>query len=113
MPVTSDGAEPAGFKAVFRVDPKPDTDGIIHGESPLTVQFDACGSRTDADKTLSYLYDRDFDRVANGVGTGDACRREHTYNLRQFPDGKGNVLFDRQHHGQRLRLRPRLGLTLR
>ena len=94
MPVTSEGAEPAGFKAVFRVDPKPDTEGIIHGDSPLTVEFDVCGSRTDADKTLSYLYDWDFDHVADVVGTGDACHQEHKYDTRRLTDAKGNVLFE-------------------
>ena len=94
MPVTSEGAQPAGFKAVYRVDPKPDTEGIIRGDSPLTVQFDACGSRTDADKTLTYLFDWDFDHRANVVGTGDACQQEHTYNLKKLPDATGNALFE-------------------
>ncbi len=94
MPVTSQGVQPEGFKAVFRVHPKPDTDGIIHGYSPFTVQFDVCGSRTDADKTLSYLYDWDFDHRPNVVGTGEACRQEHTYKVRPVPGGKGDVLFE-------------------
>jgi hypothetical protein len=56
MPVGFEGAEPPNFKAVFRVRPRPDTQGIIRGESPLTVEFDVCGSRSDTDKTLTYLY---------------------------------------------------------
>lgn len=94
MPVTSQGAEPAGFKAVFRVNPKPDTEGIIQGDSPLTVHFDVCSSRTDADKPLSYLYDWDFNHVADVVGTGDACQQEHKYDVRRFPQARGKVLFE-------------------
>ena len=94
MPVTSEGTKPAGFEAVFRVDPKPATDGIIHGDSPLIVEFDVCGSRTDADKTLTYLFDWDSDHRANVVGTGAACQQEYTYNLKKLPDAKGNALFE-------------------
>ena len=94
MPVTSEGTKPAGFEAVFRVHPRPDTEGIIRGDSPLTVEFNVCGSRTDADKTLTYLFDWDFDHRANVVGTGDACQQEHTYDTRRRTDAKGNVLFE-------------------
>lgn len=90
MPVTSQGTKPAGFDAVFRVDPKPDVQGIIHGDSPLLVEFDLCRSRTEGDKNLSYLYDWDFDHVADVVGTGDDCLMEHRY--RRTAAGKGNEL---------------------
>jgi hypothetical protein len=79
MPVTSEGTKPADFKGVFHVDPKPDAEGIIHGESPLGVEFDTCGSRTDADKTLTYLYDWNFDGVADVIGTDATCHQQHNY----------------------------------
>jgi hypothetical protein len=81
MPVTSQGAQPAGFKAVLRVDPKPDEDGVIRGSSPLDVDIDACGSQAGEGGELTFLFDWDSDHVADVVGTGDACHQHHRYRV--------------------------------
>jgi hypothetical protein len=94
MPLSSEGTKPAGFDAVFRVDPRPDTDGIIHGNSPQTVHFDSCGSRTEGAQPLTYLYDWNFDGIADVVGTGDACQKDHRFDVRNVPNARGNVLFE-------------------
>jgi hypothetical protein len=75
------GVPPAGFKTVVRVKPRPGSDGVIRGETPFTVVFDLCDSTADAGKTLFYLYDWDFNHRADLVGTGTACRQEHTYRV--------------------------------
>jgi hypothetical protein len=82
------GAYPEGFLPKFRVTPKPGADGVIHGESPLEVEFDLCGSTADAGKTLHFLFDWSFDHVADVVGTGDACHQKHRYRVPES-DAKG------------------------
>lgn len=75
------GSPPAGFSARFRAQPQPGADGVIRGDSPLTVTYDMCGSTADGDKELRYLYDWDFDNVADLVGTGEDCKQQHTYRV--------------------------------
>lgn len=94
MAASSPGLAPEGFRTVIRVDPKPDVDGVIRGDSPLTVTFDACGSTADAGKTLHFLFDWNFDDVADVVGTGDACRQTHKYNVKAAADGKGEAILE-------------------
>jgi hypothetical protein len=94
MQASSQGVAPEGFRTVIRVDPKPDTDGVIRGNSPLTVEFDACGSTPDAGKTLRFLFDWNFDDIADVVGTGDACHQTHKYNVKAAPDGKGEAILE-------------------
>jgi hypothetical protein len=93
MPVTSSGAKPAGFEARLRVDPRPGDDGVIRGDSPLTVNFDLCGSTPGEGSALTYLFDFDFDDVADAVGTGDACQQHHKYNVHSVPNPGRNVSF--------------------
>ncbi|HET7294288.1 MAG TPA: hypothetical protein VFM88_17825 [Vicinamibacteria bacterium] len=78
---------PAGFFASFRVEPQPGTDGVIRGSSPLPVEFDLCRSRADAGKPLYFLFDWNFDHVADVIGTGDTCLQTHTFNAKDSPDG--------------------------
>ncbi len=78
---SSRGLAPEGFKLAMKVDPKPGLDGIIREGSPVTVEVDLCGSTPDAGKTLHFLYDWDFNDLAEVVGTGDACVQKHTYRV--------------------------------
>ncbi len=79
MPVGAQGAKPAGFDAQIRVRPTPDAEGIVRGESPLTVEFDLCSSKGEA---LSYAFDWDFDHKVDRSATGDGCLQQHTYRAR-------------------------------
>lgn len=88
--VESAGAYPEGFLPKFRVQPGPDEEGVIHGDSPLTVEFDTCGSTAEAGKTLHFVFDWDYDHQAEIVGTGDACRQTHTY--RTAADGAARTI---------------------
>jgi len=94
MPVTSQGTKPAGFEASVRVDPHPNKDGIIVGDSALSVRFNACHSKSGSDRELFYLFDWDSDHLADAAGTGEACEQEHKYDVRRFPDARGHVLFE-------------------
>jgi len=94
VPATTEGTKPAGFEAVIRVDPKPNGDGLIVGDAPLVVEFDACGSRSGDGQPLTYLYDWDRDHLADAIGRGDDCRRQHTYTTRKQPDASGHVLVE-------------------
>jgi hypothetical protein len=76
---SSFGEAPKGFLPAFRVSPGLDGDGVIRGESPLTVEFDLCKSSPDAGKTLYFLFDWSFDHKPDLVGMDEACRQEHTY----------------------------------
>jgi hypothetical protein len=78
---SSAGDPPLGFEPSFRVRPRPDEEGVVHGYSPLTVEFDMCKSKADEGKTLHFLFDWTFNHTPDVAGTGEACRQEHTYRL--------------------------------
>lgn len=90
MQASSVGPPPTGFKTIVRVKPRPGLDGVIRGESPLTVEFDLCDSTADAGKTLFYYYDWDFNHIADAGGTGTTCLQEHTYRARPVVDARGD-----------------------
>jgi hypothetical protein len=89
---SSRGLAPEGFKTVIRANPKPSEDGVIHGDSPITVEYDACGSTVEPGKTAHFLYDFEFDHVPDVVGTGDACAQKHTYRIPK--DATGAVVIE-------------------
>ncbi len=76
---SSQGLAPEGFKLAMKLDPKPGEDGIIRAGEPVTVEVDLCGSTADDGKTLHYLFDWDFNDLADVAGTGDDCVQKHTY----------------------------------
>ncbi len=82
----SAGAYPPGFQPKFRVSPGPGVDGVIRGASPLEVEFDLCGSTAEAGKSPRFLFDWDFDHVADAVGGRDACHQVHRFRV---PSGNG------------------------
>lgn len=77
--VEGSAVKPEGFETVIFSDPKRDENGEIHGDSGLTVEYDACRSSAGDGHGLHYYFDWDFDHVANTWGTGDACLQKHTY----------------------------------
>lgn len=92
-PVTIVGGsavKPEGFQTAIFSDPKRNADGQIIGESPLTVEFDACRSTAGEGGTLHFYFDWDFDHRADVWGTGDACRQVHTYKLQPVENARGN-----------------------
>jgi hypothetical protein len=78
---SSRGIAPEGFELRMKLDPRPGEDGIIRDGSPVTVDIDLCGSTPDAGKTLHFLFDLDFNDLAEVVGTGDTCHQKHTYRV--------------------------------
>jgi hypothetical protein len=78
---SSQGLAPEGFELRMKLDPRPGEDGIIRDGSPVTVDIDLCGSTPDAGKTLHFLFDFDFNDLAEVVGTGDTCHQKHTYRV--------------------------------
>ncbi len=76
--VESAATAPGGFVPKFRVDPHPGDDGVIRGDSSIQVEFDLCGS-SNLDGKTHFLFDWNFDHVADVIGTGSACKQTHTY----------------------------------
>lgn len=89
---SSQGVAPEGFKTAARVDPKPSEDGIIHAESPVSVEFDLCGSTVEPGKTAHYLFDWTYDHVVDVEGTGETCLQKHTF--RTPADATGPVVIE-------------------
>jgi hypothetical protein len=92
MAAASLGPPPEGFKLVLRSLPQTDVDGVIRGNTPVSVDFDACRSRGDAGKSLFFWFDWDFDNVADVGGAGGECAQQHVY--RTPPNATGNVEID-------------------
>lgn len=82
----SAGVHPDGFEPKFRVTPRAGQDGVIRGTSPLAVTFDLCGSTASEGQAPQFLFDWDFDHVADVLGTGDVCRQTHRFSV---PSGQG------------------------
>ncbi len=88
MPVGDSVLKPADFKASIHLDPKPDEDGVVRAGSPVLEHFDLCGSTAGAaGGELYYLYDFNFDGLADVIDKGGDCTREHKY---AAPHGAGN-----------------------
>jgi hypothetical protein len=67
--------------AVFNANPAPGGDGVIRGESPLTVTFNMCKSRDDDEgDSLKFTYDYDGDGTVDERGI---CRGSNTYTARR------------------------------
>lgn len=81
MPAESSGTKPPGFDMALRLEPKPGLDGVILGDSPLTVQIDVCHSAPGEGQSLTYLFDWDFDSLADVVATGDDCVQKHKFSV--------------------------------
>jgi len=63
--------------AAFKTVPAADSEGVIYGNNPLTVQFNNCQSRpTDEDDDLKFTYDFDGDGAVDAFGH---CRWDNTY----------------------------------
>ncbi len=79
LPAESSGTKPVGFDSSIRVNPKPDEDGIIRGNSPLEVEIDVCQSKQGEGAPLTYLLDWNFDSFADAAATGDDCVFTHRF----------------------------------
>lgn len=75
------GLAPAGFKMISHIDPKAGEDGVIRAQSPVTVTFDLCNSTVDDGGHPWFLFDFDFDHVADVIGKADSCQQTHTYRI--------------------------------
>lgn len=89
--VESSSTAPEGFLPKFRVDPNPGEDGVIRGDASLQVEFDLCGSSNTDGKT-HFLFDWNFDHVADVIGTDSACKQTHTYRVPAADDGQEKTL---------------------
>lgn len=89
----SSGTKPDGFETSVVSDPKRNEDGVIEATAPVTVEYDACRSRSGDGSPLRFSFDWDFDHVPDVVGTGDACLQKHTYRVDPFDEGRGDVTF--------------------
>lgn len=78
---SSQGLAPAGFQMVSRVDPRAGEDGVIRAGAPVTVTFDLCGSTVNDGGHPWFLFDFDFNHVADVIGKTESCRQTHTYRI--------------------------------
>ncbi len=78
---SSQGLAPAGFQLVSHTNPKAGEDGVIRAESPITVDFDLCGSTVNEGGRPWFLFDFDFDHVPDVIGRSESCHQTHTYRI--------------------------------